>query len=333
MRFVEFYKVVPGMVLATCIKTKDNKTLLRKGVTLTERHIKQLEKREMAGIYIDDEWSADIFVQKIIPDELQEKSVEALANLSIDEIEYCAHEIVSALMKAEDNIYDMEALKCYDQNTYQHSVNVSILAVEFGIGMGYNFSTLRSLALGALLHDIGKRDIPESIIKKNSALTKEERDIINLHPEKGYMLLKENEHISNSVKQIIYQHHENWNGTGYPRRLKENGIYELAMIVHICDVYDALVSKRSYKEEFSISKSIDILNEGRGTLFDNQKVNEFFKYVPIYHKGSEVRLSDGNVALVYENHKGNMLRPTLKLKNGKLLDLRYEAFQNLEIIS
>lgn len=323
MRYLTFDKIKPGMILSRDIPDKNQRILLAKGMILKKDHIKRLKEFGIYGIYVDDTWSEEIEIDEIIPTELQEKATTALESLDIDKIETCATDIVNFLSTSVSLYNDIEFLKKYDEYTYQHSINVAILATELGIGMECTIKQLRDLAMGGLLHDIGKRNIPIEIINKKGKLTNEEYEIVKHHPEDGYKMVYNNSQISSCVRQIIYQHHENFDGTGYPRNLSEDKIYHLAMIVHICDVYDALISKRSYKNSFPIKKVVDIINDGRRKMFDNEIVNQFFKYVPIYHKGTEVLLNDNRKALIFENHRGDMLHPSVKLKNGTIIDLRY----------
>ena len=142
--------------------------------------------------------------------------------------------------------------------------------------------------------------------------------------------IKKEINVYSSTREIVHQHHENWDGSGYPRGLKGDEIYELAMVTHVCDVFDALISKRSYKDAFSYQTAIDILREGSESMFRPELVDAFFKYVPIYHKGSEVALTNGDTALVYKNNRGDMLEPVIKLRNGTIIDLRHSQ---LEIVS
>ena len=281
-------------------------------------------------MYIEDTWSADIFIQPVVDEKLASDTVKALEKFSLDEIYDCASEIVDRLMHCDDYMNDVETIEAYDENTFEHSLHVAINAVTLGIGLGYNFYRLKNLAVGAMLHDIGKQLVPLEIITKNGRLTESELSVVRMHPEFGYNILAKDINTYSSTRAIVYQHHENWDGTGYPRGLKGNEIYELAMVTHICDVYDALISKRSYKEAFSFQKTISIIKDGLDTMYNPSILEAFFQYVPIYHKGTEIKLSNGDNALVFRNNRGDMLKPVVKLKNSTLIDLRTSK---LEIIS
>ncbi len=322
MRYVGLEELTDDMILAQNIKDQYGRVLIMKGARLSPHKREKLKNFEIAGVYIDDSWSADIFIEPAVEEKLIDKSINALKEMNMDEIENCACEIIDKLMGAEDYIHDMESIKAYDENTFEHCIHVAISSVTLGIGLGYNFYRLKNLAIGAMLHDVGKKMVPIEIISKKGKLTDEEMEEVRKHPVYGYSILSSNINVYSSTRGIVYQHHENWDGSGYPRGLKEEAIYELAMVTHICDVYDALISKRSYKEAFKIRSAIDIVLEGDNTMFNPDITKAFFKYVPIYHKGTEVELSNGENALIFKNNRGDMLNPVVKLKSGSLIDLR-----------
>ena len=330
MRYISLDNITDDMILAQNIKDEFGRVLITKGSKLSVHKRTKLRNYEINGVYIDDSWSADIFIQPTVDEALANRSVKALKEMNLDEIEHCASDIVDKLMASDDYNHDMETIKAYDENTLEHCINVAICAVTLGIGMGYNFYRLKNLAVGSMLHDVGKQLVPIDIINKKGKLTVDEMDAVKQHPIYGYNILSKDINVYSSTREIVHQHHENWDGSGYPRGLQEDQIYELAMVTHICDVYDALISKRSYKEAFSYQTAIDIVKNGNNKMFRPEVTDAFFRYVPIYHKGSEVELSNGEHALVFKNNRGDMLNPIVKLKDGTKIDLRKSE---LEIIS
>ena len=330
MRYISLENITDDMVLAQNIKDEFGRVLITKGAKLSRQKKKKLENFDIAGVYIDDEWSADIFIEPVVDETLAKKSIKALKEMNLDAVSNCAAEIVDKLMGADDYMHDMETIKAYDENTFEHCINVAIAAVTMGIGLGYNYYRLKNLAVGSLMHDIGKQLVPVDIITKKGRLTDDETAVVKEHPTYGYSILSRDINAYSSTREIVHQHHENWDGSGYPRGLKGEEIYELAMVTHVCDVFDALISKRSYKEAFTYHTAIEILKDGTDTMFQPEFVEAFFKYVPVYHKGSEVQLTNGDTALVYKNNRGDMLEPMVKLRNGTVIDLRNSQ---LEIIS
>lgn len=180
----------------------------------------------------------------------------------------------------------------YDECTFQHSINVACYAMAFAMNLDYNPDVVKTLGLGGLLHDIGKLQIPRSILNKPGKLDDKEFSQMKTHAKLGYDLLKQDLTLSSGVKQIAYQHHENFDGSGYPRNLRDKQEYYLAQIIHICDVYEALCAKRPYKEPMPRRRVRTILYEGKSTQFNPKYVDLFLKFMPMYLVGEVVRVGD-----------------------------------------
>lgn len=330
MRYVPIYEINDRMILAKHIKDGNDRVLLTSGQRISHKMIPRLKNFGIYYVCIEDKWSDDIQIDNVVTDVTKSKSINALEKLDLDKVFECASTIVDEMAKSSDLANDMTLIKEYDLTTYEHSLNVAINAVTVAMGLGMSYTRMNNIAVGAMLHDIGKREIPIEIISKKGKLDEYENSLIRQHPEIGYKILSKDILIPASIKEVVHQHHENWDGTGYPRGLKHNEIYELASIVHICDVYDALLSKRSYKDAFSYTDTISILKEQSGKQFNPYYVKAFFRLVPIYHRGVEVRLSNNSKALVIHNNHGDMLNPVVRLSNNKEIDLRQSS---LTIIS
>ena len=151
--------------------------------------------------------------------------------------------------------------------TVEHSKNMSKNAYEIAIAMGIDESHAKDISIGALLHDVGKIGIPDSILQKQGALTGEEWKIIKKHPEIGAKILA---HIKKFAKviPIIKGHHERWDGTGYPDGLKGEEIPLGARIVAVCDAFDAMISERNYGRRYSVQDAIEEIRANSGTQFD-----------------------------------------------------------------
>ncbi|KLU61692.1 cyclic di-GMP phosphodiesterase response regulator RpfG [Peptococcaceae bacterium CEB3] len=159
----------------------------------------------------------------------------------------------------------LDALKAWDEYTYLHSVNVYQLALLLGIEAKYSDEQLRQLGYGALLHDIGKLFVPQEILTKPGSLDSQEILVVRQHPEKGYEISPP---LPSASKAIILQHHENWDGSGYPRGLSDKAIHPFARIVTIADVYDALVSHRVYAPPWSGDDALGYIKKLAGIKFD-----------------------------------------------------------------
>ena len=159
------------------------------------------------------------------------------------------------------------AIALRDNETSEHNYRVTIYAIKLAEHMKLDNESIQTLIKGAFLHDIGKIGIPDTILLKNKKLTQEEFEIIKTHTTKGARLIKGNKWLD-GTQSIILSHHERFDGLGYPNGLKGEQIPEIVRIFSIVDVFDALTSKRPYKEAYSYEKSIQILKEGKGSQFD-----------------------------------------------------------------
>lgn len=325
-------EVQPGMILGRSIYDFAARTLLAEGKELSEELIEKLRKRGYPGIYIDDEWSKDINIEETISIELRMNAVTSLKELDIDAIMDVSRKMVDQILTSSIISLDIMELKAYDDYVYQHSINVAILSTVIGIGAGYNTEELKDLCLSAMFHDLGKILIDERILNKPGKLNAMENEIVRRHPQLAYDMLYERWNIPARVKAGVLCHHENEDGSGYPNGLTGDKINPFAKIIHVADVYDALTSKRPYKEAYSYSEAYEYLMGGCGTLFDKKMVEIFAEYIPVYPKGIIVELSDGRRALVLENSKGNQLRPRVKFEDGTELDLQEDGNRSLIIM-
>ncbi|MGN0292352.1 MAG: HD domain-containing phosphohydrolase [Lachnospiraceae bacterium] len=334
MRFIPIEKVENGMMLAKTIYDYGTGTLLREGKLLNEEIIMRIRDRGYPGIYIEDELTKDIVIKEAITVELRNHAVETLQDLDLEEAVHVAENIVEQLMEAKTVSLDMLDLRTFDNYTYRHSVNVAILSVVIGMGMGYTNEELVDLCAAAIFHDLGKLAIDKEILNKPGKLTPEENELLRSHPQISYDMLKEKWNIPSRVKAAVLSHHENEDGSGYPNGLFGDAIHPFAKIIHVADVYDALSSDRAYKKAYSYAESLEYLMGGCGTLFDQKVVQTFIDRVPIYPKGVSVLMSDGREGIVVENHLGSPLRPTVRFLDGSELDMRNTSIgRNLTIIN
>jgi putative nucleotidyltransferase with HDIG domain len=162
----------------------------------------------------------------------------------------------------------MDGLGAHDGSTAGHSRRVALLAVQVGEALGLPAATLRHLAVGGLLHDVGKLAVAGEILRKPAKLSEEEYAEVKRHPEAGVRLLRELGGFPPAVLSLVGEHHERLDGAGYPAGLAGNELALGPRILAICDVYDALVSDRVYSKAWSTDRALALLGEQAGTAFD-----------------------------------------------------------------
>lgn len=321
MRYVSMERLQPGMILGCDMYDFTTEALLRRGKVLTKRLIERLESYGYQGIYIDDDISKDVEVKELVQAETRKRALESIRARDVEAAKDVAKDIVEQVLDAEDVAVDMVDLRSYDDYTYFHSVNVAILAVIVGAALDYSKSKLWELCLAGMFHDIGKMYVDPQILNKPALLTSEEFADMKEHPRYSYEFLDKRADVSEAVKRAVLCHHENEDGSGYPLGLSGQEIPPYAKILHVVDVYDALASKRPYKQAYACSEAVEYLMGGSTTMFDEAVVSTFVKHVPIYPKGMSVLLSDGREGIVSAYNKVSNLRPKIRLMDGKEIDL------------
>jgi HD-GYP domain-containing protein (c-di-GMP phosphodiesterase class II) len=172
---------------------------------------------------------------------------------------------------------------------------------------------LAQIALGLLLHDIGKLTISQQILNKAGRLTDAEWAEIRRHPEAGADMLGDN--VSFLIRAVVKQHHERWDGLGYPDGKSAEEIHQFARIAAVADVYDAVTADRPYRRAMPPHEGVKLIQDGAGTHFDPEVVDIFNKVVLPFAPGMEVDLIDGRRALVVEADARTPFRPTVRIAN------------------
>lgn len=332
MRFVAAEELKPGMQLARKIIDQKSSSMLERNVELTEITIGRLKTNGYIGAYIQDEFSKDIEVLSPVSDETMEEGLSAVESMDIGRIIDISKVLVEDISSLRRLSVDMLDLRSFDDYTYHHSVNVAIYSVAIAVKMELPEEMIQEIAVASLCHDLGKMKIDSNIINKNGRLSDEEFEEIKKHPQYAYDMLYDNAFISSKVRQAVLCHHENENGSGYPFGRTEEEIPLEAKIIHAADVYDALTSKRSYKEPYSPADALEYIDGGTGILFNQKVVDVMHKVIPAYPPGIDVALSNEETAVVMA-HTSETLRPVIKLYGSeKVVDLsRDEEYKSIFI--
>jgi putative nucleotidyltransferase with HDIG domain len=168
-------------------------------------------------------------------------------------------------------------LKEFDQYTTAHSLNVSVLSMALAESLGYGAKQVRAVGVAGLLHDIGKVSIPIEVLTKPGKLTDEERQLMNQHPVEGARIILQSGDEMELAAVVAYEHHIMLNGGGYPTLHYKRPCGAASRLVHVCDVYDALCTKRPYREAWTSEKAVSYLESLAGQEFDPDIVATFVR--------------------------------------------------------
>lgn len=317
MRYLAIEQIKENTVLAMPVYNDAGGILLNANTILKQSYLLKLSQMGYAGLYIYDEISNGIVVKNLIPEILKRKTVSALKTLNLDVCRSAAHSIVDELLTQSNISVDMVNIASFDNYTYIHCLNVAVLSVIVGIACNLNYDQLVLLSEAALLHDIGKLSINKEILNKKEPLTEGEMQLLRTHSQKGHDVLKENRSVSAVVKEAVLSHHENEDGSGYPRSLVSSQIPPFAKIIHVCDVYDALVSNRIYRKAMNPADALEYLMSNCWVMFDEKPVRKLIEYVVPYPTGITVELSDGQTAIVVRQNRISHARPVIKVMHSQ----------------
>ena len=213
-------------------------------------------------------------------------------------------------------------LRSYDDSTYAHSLNVSIICRVFGQWLHLPQEDIDALTVAGSIHDLGKLLMPPEIIKKPDRLTDEEFRIIKTHPYKGYKHV-ENSNLDNRIKSAILMHHEKCDGSGYPAGLTGPNITPFAKIVAIADVYDAMTANRVYRAAMCPFHVIRMFENEGYLKYDVRYLLPFLEGIVQTYINNRVRLTDGSVGEIIFINKQALSRPIVKIKD-RFVDLSTE---------
>lgn len=310
-------------ILSKDIITCSGKVLLKKGVILSSLVISKLLSQGIFFVYIKDDNLNDIVPNDDKFLDLKKTTLESIPNMFNDLITCNELSFNSSLTMLDDlidyiqsdstlnlNLYEV---KTYDNYTYIHSVDTCIMSIFLGNNLKMSKSELKDLATASMFHDIGKTKISNSIINKPTRLTQSEFEKIKLHPFLGKEILSKNSSISPYIIDGVAQHHEKYDGTGYPFNIKGDDISFLSKIISICDVFTAITADRVYRKKFNPKEAYEYILSQSYTMFDSNIVHVFKDTFAIYPIGCHVLLSNKLKGYVIHQNKGLPDRPIVRI--------------------
>lgn len=331
MRLVATKAIREGTELAKPIYSDNGQILIQRDIKLTKRMLKRLVQQGITYVYIKDKLTEDIIINPPIPDELRIEAVQMVKSsfaeiqkqdltknsFLLDKTSYKMADMVSNIInhvKNRDEVISiLSDILISDDYVFSHSINVTVYSLALASELGLPSRKIEDIGLGAMLHDVGKVFLPESILNKTDKLSKHEFEIIKTHSEEGFNFLRKSSNVPLLVAHCAFQHHERLDGSGYPRGLKSKDIHPYGKLLGVADVFDAVTSNRVYRDAMLPHQGLEILYAGAGTLFDRDLVESFRKTIAMYPNGLTVELSDGRTGIVVNQNNHLYERPIIRI--------------------
>ncbi|MFZ5353890.1 MAG: HD-GYP domain-containing protein [Bacillota bacterium] len=329
---VNVAELMPGDVLASDIFSPSGGILVKKDTRITMNIIEGLRKNYNESIYVyrkldDTKKSIHININDIII-----KECEDIINVCINKFikkSKNTDEIKKTVLETVRNTRVLELLfllRALGDNSFKHSISVAVYSVAIGIELHFQQHRLNTLSTAAVLHDIGMVKVGREILNKDDSLTEKEKDIIKNHPKYGFDILNESGWFNAEISNVVLQHHERYDGTGYPNKISNEKIHIMSKIIGVCDVYEALTSDRPYRKKFRKSDTIEYLLGTGDFYFNHEIIQALINSIVIYPFGQWVEMSTGEVGIVVEEEEKTIfnIRPKVMVyfdSKGRKLDI------------
>jgi len=339
VRLVPVNELRPGMKIARSVYGSDSRLLLGAGVTLTPELLKRIRDLGISGLYIKDEFVGEIEVQDIISEKLKTRSLTVVRQcfekvrvepkIDLRQISSLVSSILDEVLSFSSLLVSMIDVRSKDSHFFSHSVSVCTFALLTGIALGYDQLKLHQLGIGALLHDIGKSRLDKELLTLQNP-SPQELAKIQAHAAEGFEILRKIPEISILSAHVAFQHHERYDGTGYPRGLSQNEIHPYAAITAVANAFDLLVSPPHGPGMFP-AKALEIILLERGKAFDPEAALALARQISPYPTGCTVRLSSGEIAVVLYASKKHPTQPVVKVITDRHGKVRQEVFPEIDL--
>lgn len=318
--------ITVGMILAQPVYGMNGQVILNSGVELTEFHISKIAELDVKYIYVQGE-SELIDENDVVAQNAKSEFVLA-AHVALDEIQVGKYVQIESIKGRVMTILDeccmlkelqplFTAMQNCNDYLFKHAVCGYFFAMMIGISRDIEGSRLRDLGLGALLRDVGMITISRDILNKPGALTPEEMAIVKQHTEKGYEILHRNSEISLSAANCALQHHERFDGSGYPRGAKEDTIHEFAQITALADVYSSMTLNTPYRKALSVYDTLAIIGKAGAAYFNPEIIRTLVSNVAIFPLGAIVRLNNQAVGIVNDYADALRTKPIITITKNE----------------
>lgn len=233
--------------------------------------------------------------------------------VEVEQVMPVSKQMVDSVFRNKDAMISLGRIKTADAYTFQHSVNVAALMITFSRAVGLPRETIEEIAIGGLLHDIGKMCVPNEILNKPGKLEPHEFEIMKSHVVHSREILKVTPGITKNALDVAAMHHERYDGTGYPDGLKGDQITQVGQMSAVVDVYDALTSVRCYKDAWEPTFALKKMLQWSPDHFEPALIQRFIRCLGIYPVGTLVELKSGLVGIVSEQAERSLLKPRVRV--------------------
>ena len=233
--------------------------------------------------------------------------------IEVEQTDHLVESMADSVFRNQDALVSMLRVKQADEYTFLHSVSVCVLMISFAKSLGLGRGVIHDIAVGALLHDVGKMHTKPEVLNKPDRLTDEEFAHMKDHVSQGEAILNQTTGLAEVSRRVAAEHHERFDGTGYPRGLKGDEISIYGQMAAIVDVYDAITSDRIYHKGMQPTDALRKIFEWSKFHFNRKLVHNFIHCVGIYPSGTLVKLESGRIAVVVEQLEGDALHPTVRV--------------------
>jgi len=338
LRKVPLDYVTEGMILGRSIIDSEGNIWLRAGVELDETYINRLYELGFRYIHIRDDSFGETDEDEDVISEQTRITTVKLVKTTFSQLQQDRKINTVALRKIVNNVLDeimdnsnvllsVSDISTLDNVIFYHSVSVCTLSIMTAITLGYNDTRLKELGIGALLHDVGKSKIDPELVKRVGNLSEEEYKQLSKHPELGYAIIKDYGDLSLLSAHVAFQHHERWDGKGYPRQLAGTNIHEYARIVAAANAYDELMTDRPNRPAYQVNQAISLIKRMSGVYFDPRVIAAMISNIASYPLGSFLKLNTGEIAIVSHLNSETPQRPIIRIILDKTLRRVRESYE------
>lgn len=329
MRSITLDEIQPGMYLSRALMTADGKILLSEGIEIKERYIQYLRKQGLTTLFIGEPAIESATIKEDFYNAQQQKQAMDTARevvskfrvgrgINLDRVKNIVSDLIERLGQHPEHMMHLLDIRRKEEYIFSHAVNTCILSIMTGLAMGYDAKQLDELGMAAMLHDIGKIKFSRRLARQfPDYLTKREMEEYRRHTFYGMEILREQPNIPANVVTACFQHHERWNGSGYPMGIAGNDISEYAQIISIADVYDRLIAGMPHRQATPVYYAAAILTKAAGEYFNPAIVSKFTQNVVVYPMGKAVRLNNRQSGVILGVNINSVTTPIVRITSNR----------------